>query len=504
MRHIPDEIWGQIFASLEDYLSSKNWWLYGALLKHEGLKTLRSLALVSRQFQRIAQPLLYRNLFLEGRDNEQLAQVRLLRTLCEHPQLGQCVRDVSFEDRIFRRGLDSQLGDTTLSNILKTGLASLNLPPPAIQRLERSLSRRCGLAALAASYMPHLRLIDCTLRLNDSSLPFMLSGRLGSERDSLGQLEEQNEACEDDHNDEEQTNGKYAPISMEGISTNYTFPNLTEVRIKGNCCDATTPVFVVEPILLHPTLKRLRTLGIRWNGEESRQLKWPDQRSNLQYLDLKESIIDAAGLRSVLSRCPNLKGLLIEMAGYRREEGLSEDGWIVDLNDFGNILRELGRGLEELDIHTLEYKSYRCTDGRIGSLQTLSLLKHLKIDEEDFLTVRGMAPALRLNDTLPPTLQTLYLHWGQEYYREDFHKSERQRVNKAIHSLVMGGEVDNLREIQVERYHNDTMEGEWNFELKLDGWNASVKNEHLWVRCNSPGCMRTILVLSRKPLISVD
>ncbi|KAM0541478.1 hypothetical protein ACHAPJ_013213 [Fusarium lateritium] len=289
---------------------------------------------------------------------------------------------------------------------------------------------------------------------------------------------------------------------MEGISPKYTFTNLTEVRIKGSCCDGATPVFEIEPILLHPTLKRLRTLGIRWNWEENRRLRWPDRRSKLQYLDLKESIIDAAGLRNVLTRCPNLKGLLIEMAGSRREEDLSEDSWIVDLDDFGNILRELGRGLEELDIHTLAYKSNRCPDGIIGSLQTLSSLKHLKIDEEDFLRARVMTPAL--NEALPPSLQTLYMHWGQEYYFEDFHESERQRVNKAIHSLVMEGEFHNLREIQVERYYNKTMEGEWNSELMLDGWDISVKNEHLWMRCGCSGCMRTILVLSRKLPVSVD
>ena len=98
MIDLPDEIWQQIFANFEDYMPLKNWWMYGAQLNHESPRTLFSLSQVSRRFRRIAQFFLYRTLLLEGRDDEVLVQMLLLRTLTEDPKLGQHVRNVSLDD----------------------------------------------------------------------------------------------------------------------------------------------------------------------------------------------------------------------------------------------------------------------------------------------------------------------------------------------------------------------------------------------------------------------
>ncbi|KAF4957605.1 hypothetical protein FSARC_11244 [Fusarium sarcochroum] len=505
MAFLPDEIWEQIFIVFEDHMPSENWWMYGAQIKHEGLKTLRSIALVSRQFERVAQRLLYRTLLVEGRDYYGLAQARLLRTLSEQPQLGQHARDVSIDDDAgYHYRMGRKLSDTPLRSILGTGLGSLKGRFEPMRSRRRKVSDTYGFGALAASYMPHLQLIDCTVHDNHTLLPPMLSGRLGLEVEFLGEPEGQRKAFEDDYGDEEQTNDKDAPNSMGGMYTNYSFPNLTEVRVKTGGCDGATTVFVIEPILLHPTLKRLRTLGINWTGDESSLLKWPDRHSNLQYLDLKECVIDATGLRSVLTRCPDLKSLLIEMADFRREEDREEGSWKVDLSDFGNVLRQLARVLEDFDIHTLDYKSSNYAEGRIGSLKTLNSLKHLKTDKEDFLGYPSdpdeevATPALRFGEALPPSLETLYLHWGDDYYDEDWREYKRRGVNKEIHSFIVESELYNLREIRVERYYNETMEGEWDSELKLDGWDISVKNEHLWKRYGNSGCMRTVLVLSKR------
>ncbi|KAM0343553.1 hypothetical protein ACHAPU_008448 [Fusarium lateritium] len=505
MTFLPDEIWEQIFATFEDYMPLKNWWMYGAQLKHERPRTLYSLSRVSRRFRRVTQSFLYRTLLLEGRDNEALAHILLLRTLSEDPKLGQHVRKVSFDDSTGSpRRMSSRLGDTPVDSILSKGLESLNLPPSAAKRLETSILDGCAFGTLAVAYMPQSHFVDCTVAHVESPLPLILSGRLGVEDGLLRQPEREKE---NDHEDDD----KHAPILMENMPADYSFPNLTEVRIRGRNSEDVMPAFVMEPILLHPTLKRLRIFGIDWTGNASRRLRWPGRASNLQYLDLKESIIDAPGLRSVLTRCPNLKGLSIQLAGWSREQDMEEDSWIVDLDDFGNVLRRFGRGLEEVDIHTLDYRSNHSTDGRLGSLQALSSLKHLKTDKEDFLgAVRNpgeeeVTPAaLRFDEALPPSLETLYLHWANDNHGEYWYKSRRQIVNKELHNLIVGNRLPNLGGIQVERYHNETGEGEWDPDLTVDGWEVSVGNEHLWETYDSSGCMRTILVLSRRKSMSVN
>jgi len=396
------------------------------------------------------------------------------------------------------------LAGVPVESILRKALGSLNLPPSTTKWIGRSISDGCAFGTLAVAYMAKLQFVDCTVARVKSPLPFMLSGRLGVEDGLLSQLDREEEGHEDDHQDNDKINHKHAPMITGKMSAAYSFPNLTEVRIRAGRSEAALSAFVIEPILLHPTLKRLRTFGIEWTGDTSRQLRWPGRASNLQCLDLKESVIDATGLRSVLTRCPNLKGLSIQLAPWSRVEDREEDSWIVNFDDFGDVLRQFGRGLEEFDIHTIDSRFNYFTEGRLGLFQPLSSLKHLKIDKEVLLGVVGepgeevSRPPFRFDEVLPPSLQTLYLHCLDDSFGESWYNRRRETVNKAIRDLITQGRLPNLREIQVERYYNETGEGEWDPELKVDGWEVSVRNEHLWETYDGSGCMRTILVLSRR------
>ncbi|KAJ4129061.1 hypothetical protein NW768_007592 [Fusarium equiseti] len=505
MIDLPDEIWQQIFANFEDYMPLKNWWMYGTQLNHECPRTLLSLSQVSRRFRRVAQSFLYRTLLLEGRDSEALAQILLLRSLSEDPKLGQQVRNVSFDDSTGSPcRMSSALVHIPVDSIFRKALASLSLPPSTAKWLEQSISDGCAFGTLAVAYMAQSQFVDCTVDHEASPLPFMLSGRFGVE-----DVVPSHPGCEEeDHEDNDKTNEKHGRILVGKISADYSFPNLTEIRIRAGGSEGTLPAFVVEPILLHPALKVLRTFGIEWIGDKSRQLRWLDQASNLLCLDLKESVIDATGLRSILTRCPNLKSLSIQLADSSREQDGEEAVWIVDLDDFGNVLRQLGRGLEELEIHTLDYTSEHSTEGRLGLLQALSSLKHLKVDKEGLLgPVREPGgevsrPALRFDEALPPSLETLYLHWADNYHGEYWYKDRRQIVDKETHELIMEDKMPNLREIKVEKYYNEAWEGEWDPFLEVDGWEVSVKHEHLWETYDCSGCLRTIAILSRRTLTS--
>ncbi|CAG7556493.1 unnamed protein product [Fusarium equiseti] len=505
MIDVPDEIWQHIFSNFEDYMPLKNWWMYGAQLNRECSRNLHSLSQVSRRFRRLAHSFLHRTLLLEGGDNEVRVQILLLRALSEDPELGQHVRNVSFDDSTGSpRRLSSTLARVPVESILRKALEPLNLPPSTTKWLEKSISDGCAFGTLAVAYMAKLQFVDCTVARVESPLPFMLSGRLGVEDGMLIQLDREEEGHEDDHQDNDKTNHKHAPMITGKMSAAYSFPNLTEVRIRAGRSEAVLSAFVIEPILLHPTLKRLRTFGIEWTGDTSRQLRWPSRASNLQCLDLKESVIDATGLRSVLTRCPNLKGLSIELAPWSRVEDREEDRWIVNFDDFSDVLRQFGRGLEEFGIHTIDSSFNYFTEGRLGLLQPLSSLKHLEIDKEVLLGVvrepgdEVNRPAFRFDEALPPSLQTLYLHCSNNNFGEYRYNNRRQVVNEEIHDLVIQDKLPNLREIQVERCYNKTGEGEWDPELKVDGWEVSVRNEHLWETYDSSGCMRTILTLSRR------
>ncbi|RBR05652.1 uncharacterized protein FIESC28_11315 [Fusarium coffeatum] len=505
MIDLPDEIWHQIFANFEDYMPFKNWWMYGAQLNHESPRTLFSLSQVSRRFRRVAQSFLFRTLLLEGSDDQVLVQMLLLRTLSEDPKLGQHVRNVSLDDSTgspLRKS--TTLANIPVESILRKALSSLNLPPSTTKWLEKSISDGCAFGILAMAYMAQAQFVDCTVARVGSPLPFMLSGHLGLEDGLLSQPRVEAQVQEINHQDNDKTNDKHPSIVMGKMPKTYSFPNLTEVRIRVGGFEEVLPAFVIEPILLHPTLKTLRTFGIDWSGNTSRQLRWPDRVSNLRCLDLKESVIDANGLRSVLTRCPILKGLSIQLASWSSDQDREEGSWIVDLDDFGNVLRQFGRGLEEFDIHTLGYSSEHSTDGRLGLLQALSSLKHLKTDKEVLLgpvtdpDEEVGLPAFHLGEALPPSLETLYLHCVNDNYGEYWYERRRQIVNKEIHDLIIQDRLPDLREIQVERYYNETGEGEWDPDLKVEGWKISVQNEHLWETYDSSGCMRTILILSRR------
>jgi hypothetical protein len=498
MTHVPDEIWERVFSNFEDHMPLENWWMHGTRLSHEDLSTLHSLSLVSHQFQRVAQPLLYRTLLMEGRNDEKLVQACALRTLSEHPQLGQHIRNVSFDDDAEGAYLRHQVLDRcTLEKILRAGLDSISLPPPALRRIKESLLEQrhsSGLGALFMAYMPQSHFVDCTVHRDDTPLPLMLSGCLGLEENLLGDLE----GREKEDQGDTKTYGQQRNTLPKDMPTAYTFPHLTEVRIRTANYEGVTSFSTIQPIFRHPTLKRLRTLGIDWIGKDKKPLMWPTQDSNLQYLDLKESIIDAAGLRGILTRCPSLKGLSIEMAPHHRESVEHEENWEVDLEEFGKVLRQFGQNLEEFAIHTVNYNSYHGTEGRLGSLQTLTSLKHLKTGRDELLgPIRGLyeemeTPALQFDEALPPFLETLFLYPSRYDY------GSRNRVaREELQEFITRCEISSLREIQVELNYSETEE-EWDPDSKVNRWGVSITTEHFQDIPESSEGIRTILVLSRR------
>ncbi|KAF5631509.1 hypothetical protein F25303_9668 [Fusarium sp. NRRL 25303] len=357
MGALPDEVLHKIFAELEDQLPLDEWQLYGAQLDHQGSAALRNLCLVSRQFRRIAQPLLYRTIVIEGCDDAKDITTVLLRTFVENSQLAEQVRAVSLTDRATYSAQVEILGKDATKKIVRLAMENLDLPP-ALNRFMKRHIASCGFLALILAYMPHVQVVDCTMGDKPTILPWQLSAspHVGRPRGFPVFLPQSDLFDDEDYvvdfkNQDNPEESQEQKGSSKGTFANHCFPNLTEIRIRAvEGPEDIEGARGIEPLLLNSTLKILRAFGTAWYGDELASLVWPTHRNhNLQYLDLIETYIDAEGLKTVLTRCPNLKGIAIRLPDEYRTlldhyetEGSDNGDCIINLDDFGDVLRQFG------------------------------------------------------------------------------------------------------------------------------------------------------------------
>ncbi|KAF5531054.1 hypothetical protein FNAPI_13403 [Fusarium napiforme] len=402
MDSLPDEILHKIFAELEDQMPLDKWELYGARLDHRGSAALGNLCLVSRQFRRIAQPLLYRTIVIEGRRRAKNIGTLLLRTFVENPQLAEQVRAVSLTDcvKFSEQVVDCTIGDRT--KILPWLLSASPDAGRPLGWLRRTKKGEYG--------------------FSDKD-PYVVD--YGKELSM----------------EEYQQKG-----SSKGTFTNYRFANLAEIRLRAvESPKAIELPWDIEPLLLNSRLKTLRTLGIAWYGDELTRFVWPEHKNfNVEYFDLVESYVDAEGLETILTRCPKLKGISIRLPDEERQlivnddEGYDEEQeCILNFDEFGDVIRKHGQNLQDFDLYTFFFESYSTTyrgrgpgEGMIGSLRELKYLKHLGV--------------------LPESIETLHLYCSGIWKTEDWVGSERELYNQGVYNLLLD-RMPNLREIRIER-----------------------------------------------------
>ncbi|RKL17901.1 hypothetical protein BFJ68_g4164 [Fusarium oxysporum] len=206
---------------------------------------------------------------------------------------------------------------------------------------------------------------------------------------------------------------------------------------------------------------------------------------------------------------------------YETEDSENAD-CIINLDDFGNVLRKFGQNLEEVDFNTFFYDSYSADylcrspiSEIIGSLRELKSLRHLKLSKEAL--IGGSESLLRLSDVLPESIETLYLHCGKVYELEDWVEFERELYKQEVYKLLLDG-MPNLREIRMERYvdwhefdycnpeeldyfrseYIYPKEAEWPAELHVNGWDVDIVEARLYEIRGRPACNRNIITLSRK------
>ncbi|KAH6956495.1 hypothetical protein DER45DRAFT_567114 [Fusarium avenaceum] len=224
------------------------------------------------------------------------------------------------------------------------------------------------------------------------------------------------------------------------------FHELEELRLCIRERSIWNPIDAYEGVFLLPKLKTLSLTNFEWLVRNSEKMRWGSMPSLLTRLELHNCCIEPLSLTHILTRCKNLKHLTISIEGL--SELISEYEWNV--YGFGDVLRELGRGLETLLFSTKAveeiqgYSTWPTILGCVGSLKELGSLRHLGIERRYNGRPSGSefenGSEIVLSDALPRSLKTLHLITEEGTWRElrdeiayhAFHKCENEQVCKLI------------------------------------------------------------------------
>ncbi|KAJ4347996.1 uncharacterized protein N0V89_009368 [Didymosphaeria variabile] len=493
----PTELWESIFAHFECPMPPDKWWYYGSQYDVSSLKDLASLALVCRAFRPIAQHFMYGTLLADGFRDDQKCKRLLAQSMAENPRLGAYVRRACISDWGHGSAKGVDFGRV---------LAREDVSDRAKRWLEVMMMEYAALEwnAQLFALMPNLEVVDVSVFMDAGHLAGLLSGRRDVERMVRAEAEVRQEMGYL-YDDEEGEMEKKIPtiLSDETLAEN-ALPQLKEVRLRhADCTDGSLGISDIEAILLHPGLERLHLLGFDWTSFGLDKAKWPlYPNPTLQMLDLRECLVDAYSLSNIFARFHNLHTLHIILGDSRRESSSGrysreQGSWDVNLTDIGTLLRRHGQNLISFELHTPEYNSFSLAEGRLGSLAPMTSLRHLKIVENDLTGRRTRSyvsesyATLPLEDVLPAGLETLYLHFDDEYSEPC---PADEQLFEILKRTVSSGRFPDLREIKVERYLNDPTK---KLEPEIEGWKVCVNEVHLWGRPSSSGCMRTVIELSR-------
>ncbi|CAH0056106.1 unnamed protein product [Clonostachys solani] len=444
IQRIPDEVWGHIFKGFECTLPPTQWWMDRVLVNRSHRLTLASLCLVCHQFRRCAQPLLYKNLFLEGvePDND-TGFIRAIRELALHPSLGQNTRILAVDNNLGRSGKGLRVDSGQLASAIHV----MDLPPRFRQFLESSHfdAERISPASLCLLFTPNVQSLDITFGETPLLLSWILSGNLDLEKTSF--LPKRGE--DDESGDADYGFGYDDDKVIVRAYSNFGLPRLKEVHLKHWSIVFSTPITDIEAAFMHPGVEIMRTVGLDWRATHVPKRRWPDFTSSIRVLELTECIMDAKGIEDMFQLCPNLESLRIFLADSNRAAEIQDADYEIIMDAVGTVLRKHGRNLVKLDLETAEFGGY--VNRAIGSLQDLDKLRDLKIAQRDLVgysTFYPFDPAVpHLISVLPRSLETLYLHYDRLYMGLAADEYKRKGTNNEIFELITSGEFPNLREM---------------------------------------------------------
>lgn len=496
MIRLPDEIWHSIFSRYLCDIPNVQWTLLRDRLNRDPLKVLLILSLVSRQFHRVAQGLLFQVIVAGVRDDEHERQVKLARTLAAHPDVGLNTRAIAIDDIEWPT-------DAGLSNMLEGRIDSLNMPL-SFQRLwDKKMRSTCinmtprdrnNLTSFILALTPYVKLVDITYSCPSQALFWLLGGSLGKRKELA--YTECSEFCNED-----------AQTPYGNVAETYAnhLPNLQELRLRGvgynSAIEPSPPITDFRRVLLHPNLKTLRAQGFHWLGFEKETRLWASFPIRLQRLDLSEAIIDAPTIRHILTICKDLRSLFITL-GNVRKSGF-DINWEFDLTSVGNSLRGPGRNLVEFGLHTDSFEEHRHCYGRIGSLENMPNLKHLCITKEHLVGVHGFEGTLQLNEALPFTLETVCFYPEYHVSPDADYPDVYQEVNDEVCGVLVGGDYPDLREVTILRFSVEEKVRGGEFGGAVEGWDL-VETIQIEPGYNPKKLMHLNTYLTRKRTFGPD
>lgn len=492
MIRLPDEIWHDIFSRLLSDIPHVKWIHVRDSLDRDRFQILLILSLVSRQFHRVAQGLLFQIVISGVGDDEHERQATLAYTLAAHPGFGLNVQALAIDDIEWPR-------DAGLSNMLQECLDSINMPQP-FQRLwdenrhtvniNMTPRDRNNLTSFILALTPHVKLVDITYNCPSKALFWLLGGSL-VKRKELAHAD----LSEFFANEDEQTpSGNVAETYANHL------PNLEELRLRGpgynSAIEPSPPMTDFRRVLIHPNLTTLRAQGFHWIDFEKETRLWSSFPISLQCLDISDTIIDAPAIRHILRICKDLHTFYITL-GNVRKAGFDVD-WVFDLTSIGYSLREFGRNLVEFGLHTNAFEHHRRCFGRIGSLESMPRLKHLYITKENLMGVHGLEESLLLSEALPCTLET-FCFYPECYLSPDAdYPDVYQEVNDEVCGVLVDGNYPEMQEVTIFRLcPEDKLKG-GEFGAAVEGWDL-VETMQLEPEPNPEKLMRLNTYLTRKP-----
>ncbi|KAL2673858.1 hypothetical protein Neosp_012302 [[Neocosmospora] mangrovei] len=174
-------------------------------------------------------------------------------------------------------------------------------------------------------------------------------------------------------------------------------------------------------------------------------------------------------MRNVLSRCTKLEIFTISAGSPGIAGQIPYRDWNVDLNEFGDILRELGQNLVKFKLDTWDYRCVRDAMGKVRSLQSLKALTHLSIARNDFVGAEDDPSAIPLAEALPPLIEIMDLkedktdsQMGQEVYGYE-------KMHDEMYRLAVGGQFPSLREMRLSRCG---IPRQHRFQREVPGWDV--------------------------------
>ncbi|KAL6925281.1 hypothetical protein FSHL1_002526 [Fusarium sambucinum] len=301
-------------------------------------------------------------------------------------------------------------------------------------------------------------------------------------------------------------------------------PNLKEIRIRAkDIREAFVPAYSLDPIFFNSNVKTLRTLGIDWYicGWTRPGYEW--YPCDLECLELKQTVTDASTFKVIMTIFPKLKSLSVELADLCQKvhDGDSDPihDFDIDVDRFGDVLREHGGNLEEFSFSTSHFQNdfnKWFIRGSIGSLHGLTKLRHLKFEYGDFLGEFAIGNIdddsyqvglheERLSDILPTSIETLYLYNGQRRPTKFPGSHIANASNPIIKAFLAESETcaPNLQKVVVEWFESESTWGkickrDWSRETIDDRWDITLVKEEFDYLMYAEGCEMAHVIFTKR------